>query len=164
MKRRSVTTVLAVGSAVVALGCGSGTGSEPKSAHELTQAQYVKAAERICRETVKQAPAFPGKKDKNGGYRTTAAKVVPYLETIRGITRKSLQRLSALNAPSAKQAEVERLLEAKRIRLKGLNDALAAARKGDGAAFTAAFQRDQTTNGPRYIKAAAALGLKNCAL
>jgi hypothetical protein len=164
---KSFVSVVCVAAAVAAPGCGSGGDSAATSgttAKPMTKAAYVEAAEKICRETAKKAPAFPGEKDKGGGYKTTAAKVIPYLQTIRQLAASSLSRIAHLEPPAADKANARSLIAAQRARIKGLNDALTAAQNGDGTAFTAAFQRDQNTNGPRYAQAATALGLKGCSL
>jgi hypothetical protein len=169
---KSVVPIVCIAAAVAAAGCGSSSDSHPSSSgtsstpavKSLSTTAYTRAADKICRDTAKKAPPFPGEKDKSGGYKTTAAKVIPYLQTIRSLENKSLQRLSHLQPPAAQKNKVEAMMAAKRQRLQGLDEAIQAAQRGDGAAFTAAFQRDQKTNGPRYVQAAAALGLKGCSL
>jgi hypothetical protein len=156
MNARLTAPVLAL--LVATAGCGS-SNSQPAAA---TKASFTKQANAICRRAAAQAPAFPGAKDKHGGLRTTAAQVVPYLQKLSAIDRQSLEQLTALDVPAGTEQSVSRLVSAQTARVASLDAALDAAKKGDGAGFTAAFQRDQKQDGPRYARAAHALGLKAC--
>lgn len=173
--RRAFTVFAAVASLAVS-GCGSNdpeprlgqpstsaaTSTAELQSRPLSRAEFVERAESICADVAKKAPKFPGKRDKNGGFQTTAKYVIPYLEKIDDLSKESLRRLEKLTPPPQQRSRVRNLLRAQRARILNLETAMVAASSGNGAAFTRAFQRDQRTTGPRYIRAAIALGLKNC--
>jgi hypothetical protein len=155
-----VVAVATLGAAACGDSDSSSTGTTTVSS--VTKAEFRAEANRVCRFASKESPPFPGKKS-GAGYVTTAADVVPYLQKVSAINRRTLEDLENLAVPVGQEASVRRLVEAQRARVKDLTAALAAARKGDSAKFTAAFQRDQKTHGPAYAKAASALGLEDCA-
>jgi hypothetical protein len=94
---------------------------------------------------------------------TTAKLIVPYLDKVAAITATTLDGFRALRPPAGQSSAASKLIAAQQARLDDLHNALGAAASHDGAGFTAAIQKDQRQDSPRYVIAAAALGLRTCA-
>lgn len=101
----------ALGSAALgAGGCGGDDGSGTSSAADdgatLTKAQYITAADRICRDvdakTQKYADQVDALPEGSG-----PAKLRPILEAGLAETRRGVDRLKALTVPSADRATVD---------------------------------------------------------
>jgi hypothetical protein len=131
MMQRWALAVAAAGTVVMGAACGGGSG-------DLTKAEYVRAANRVCREAAAQVRAL---KAPDPGDSVAVARAGARVVAIQ---RTALTELEQLRPPGADRARITEWTALVDQTLDQATAAVAALRSGDTAAAVTANQHGAT--------------------